>query len=80
MGDVMSAARSLRQLASRSADAQRALETGITEADGAWMDPARGRFETRHLAEIRGDARALRSDLEEIARLAQEAEKAIARR
>jgi hypothetical protein len=58
------------ELAAKAADTQRALESGIAQADGSWMDPTRARFETRHLAPIRADARALRTQLEEIARTA----------
>ena len=56
-------------LAAKATDAQHALENGIAQADASWMDPTRARFETRHLASIRADARTLRTELEEIARM-----------
>jgi hypothetical protein len=58
----------LRALAATAADAHRALEGGVAAADEAWNDDARRGFESDHLADIRGDARHLRAELEELAR------------
>jgi len=70
----------LRALAAAAALAHRSLETGIARVDGAWNDSARRTFEANHLAAIRGDARHLRDELDEIAQLADQAARQLADR
>ena len=56
-------------VSAKAADAERALQSGIAQVDALWMDPTRAQFEIRHLAPLRADARALRTELEKIAQL-----------
>jgi len=63
-------ARRLQTLASGAEMAQRSLERAIADVDSRWRDGARRSFDADHLEAIRSDARYLRSELEEIARLA----------
>jgi hypothetical protein len=69
--------RRLRALEQAANDAQRALETGISRADGLWSDDARRSFEAEHLAAIRLDARRLGVESGEIAAAAEEALRAL---
>jgi len=68
-------AQRLRALGSAAADAHRSLESRIAHVDDMWSDDARRAFEADHLAAIRSDARHLRTELDELARLADAAVK-----
>jgi hypothetical protein len=63
-------AQQLHALGSAAADAQRSFESQIADVDGTWSDDVRRAFEGDHLAAIRADARHLRTELDELARLA----------
>ena len=67
------AGRRLRATERAAADARRALEAGIVNADEGWNDSARRGFEADHLAAIRADARHLHVELGAIAALAEAA-------
>jgi len=60
----------LEAAAAAAAEAQLALERRIAQVDAGWSDSARRTFESDHLAAIRADARHLRTELDELARLA----------
>jgi hypothetical protein len=65
----MAKAHQLRALTS-AAEAQQALEKGIAHVDSRRSDSARRSFEAEHLAMIRADARSLKTEPDEVARLA----------
>lgn len=69
--------RPLRALEQSAKDAQRALETSVSRADGAWSDDARHGFDAEHLAAIRSDARQLGVELSEIVATAEAALRAL---
>jgi hypothetical protein len=69
-----------QDLAAKARSAERALKSGIAQADVSWMDPTRAQFEIRHLAAIHADARALKTELDNIARMSEDAIRALRNR
>jgi hypothetical protein len=70
---VAKPAQQLHAAGSAASEAQRSLESRIAQVDGMWSDSARREFEADHLAAIRADARHLRTELDELACLADSA-------
>ena len=66
-----------QDLAAKATSAERALQSGIVQADASWVDPTRAQFETSHLAAIRADARALKTELDSIARISEDVIRAL---
>jgi hypothetical protein len=66
-------AKQMKETAAAASAAHRSLEQRIAHADATWKGAERRDFETEHLASIRAEARHLRTELEELSRLADSA-------